>query len=173
MRRYCRRSRRLIATQPVSQTVPAWLDRGPERLRARAADRCPTNGGRARPTSWTEAISVARPRPPWPSRTSRQRDMGLFSVAVTNRLRFRDQQQCAGDLVAAAGLGRGRDQLRATPNYGQAIVPAGFDATSPLSQAGFTTVWHCLADGTVAAWGAGQTNKGASPYFGQASCPPA
>ena len=66
--------------------------------------------------------------------------------------------------------GAGMTNAGATPDFGQALVPAGL--SNVVAVAG--GAYHSLAleaNGTVVAWGAGTTNTGATPNFGQALVP--
>jgi GH25 family lysozyme M1 (1,4-beta-N-acetylmuramidase) len=89
-------------------------------------------------------------------------DMGNYSVVVSNLYGPVLSSNALATVWPLAGWGNNV--------YGQADVPGGL--SNVMAVAG--GLYHSLAlmaDGTVVAWGAGQTNNGTSPYCGQAIVP--
>ena len=158
-----------IATQPISQTVPAGstvslsvsaLGPGPMTYQWRQGTTNLVDGGGVSGSA-TATLVISN---------IQAADMGLFSVAVTNPNGSVISSNALVTLWPLLAWGAGATNSQATPNYGQAIVPPGLTNVTAVSGG----LYHSLAllsDGTVAAWGAGQTNKGTSPYFGQAIVP--
>jgi len=158
-----------IATQPASQRVLAGstaalsvsvLGPGPMTYQWRKDGTNLVDGGEFSGSA-TSSLSVSN---------LQAGDMGNYSVVVTNANGSATSSNALVTAWPLAAWGAGTINSGATPNYGQAAVPAGL--SNVVGVAG--GLYHSLVlrtDGTVAAWGAGQTNKGISPQVGQAIVP--
>ena len=66
--------------------------------------------------------------------------------------------------------GAGVTNAGVTPNWGQAMIPAGLSNVAAVACGGYHSL-ALQANGTVVAWGAGTNNTGTSPSYGQAIVP--
>ena len=89
-------------------------------------------------------------------------DMQSYSVVVTNNYGSTTSSNALLSLWPLAGWGQN--------TYTQADIPAGLTSVSDLA-AGLQHSLVLKADGTVVAWGAGQTSTGLNPNYGQAIVP--
>jgi hypothetical protein len=90
-------------------------------------------------------------------------ECGNYSVIVSNAYGGTTSSEAPVGLWPLAVWGAGTTNSGASPQFGQAVIPAGLGDLVAVAGG----LYHSLAakgDGTVAAWGAGWTNKGAGQY---------
>ena len=89
-------------------------------------------------------------------------ECGNYSLVVSNTYGGTTSANALLGLWPLAAWGR--------DDYTQTDIPAGLSSVVAVA-AGFYHSLALKADGTVAAWGAGETNSGTIPYCGQAAVP--